>query len=177
MYEDSGRAFLKTHYYGGVKKYQWTSIPLAIHGVMVKADGEVVNVWNNVSVPVSYNEADSTTTYEATNYIIGEGKYRTADKKKTAYLLKTMANPTKVAKEEYVTKWSAVDSIDTKILITQDGFLVDTLGTDKKNPIRFLRADFTPLEINDSTGTVDPDSIVTVLPNGKFVDYKGREIK
>lgn len=44
MYEDSGMAFLKTHYYGGVKKYQWTSIPLAIHGVMVKADGETVKV-------------------------------------------------------------------------------------------------------------------------------------
>ena len=44
MYEDSGMAFLKTHYYGGVKKYQWTAIPLALHGVMVKADGEVVKV-------------------------------------------------------------------------------------------------------------------------------------
>ena len=44
MYEDSGMAFLKTHYYGGVKKYQWTAIPLALHGVMVKADGEVVNI-------------------------------------------------------------------------------------------------------------------------------------
>ena len=44
MYEEGGMAFLKTHYYGGVKKYQWTAIPLAIHGVMVKADGEVVNV-------------------------------------------------------------------------------------------------------------------------------------
>ena len=44
MYEDSGMCFLKTHYYGGVKKYQWTAIPLALHGVMVKADGEVVNV-------------------------------------------------------------------------------------------------------------------------------------
>ena len=44
MYEDSGMAFLKTHYYGGVKKYQWTAIPLALHGVMVKADGEVVEV-------------------------------------------------------------------------------------------------------------------------------------
>ncbi len=44
MYEDSGMGFLKTHYYGGVKKYQWTTIPLALHGVMVKADGEVVNV-------------------------------------------------------------------------------------------------------------------------------------
>ena len=44
MYEDSGMAFFKTHYYGGVKKYQWTAIPLALHGVVVKADGEVVNV-------------------------------------------------------------------------------------------------------------------------------------
>ncbi len=44
MYEDSGMAFLKTHYYGGVKKYQWTSIPLALHGVMIKADGESVKV-------------------------------------------------------------------------------------------------------------------------------------
>ena len=44
LYEDSGMGFLKTHYYGGVKKYQWTAIPLALHGVMVKANGEVVDV-------------------------------------------------------------------------------------------------------------------------------------
>lgn len=44
MYEDAGMGFLKTHYYGGVKKYQWTAIPLALHGVMVRADGEIVEV-------------------------------------------------------------------------------------------------------------------------------------
>ena len=44
MYEDSGMGFLKTHYYGGVKKYQWTAIPLALHGVVVKVDGSVVDV-------------------------------------------------------------------------------------------------------------------------------------
>ncbi len=44
MYEDAGMGFFKTHYYGGIKKYQWTAIPLALHGVMVKADGESVNV-------------------------------------------------------------------------------------------------------------------------------------
>jgi len=44
LYEESNMAFFKTHYYGGVKKYQWTAIPLALHGVMVKADGEVINV-------------------------------------------------------------------------------------------------------------------------------------
>ena len=44
MYEDSGMAFLKTHYYGGIRKYQWMATPLALHGVMVKADGEVVEI-------------------------------------------------------------------------------------------------------------------------------------
>jgi len=44
LYEDTGFAYLKTHYYGGIKKYQWTTIPLAIHGVIVKANGEKVTV-------------------------------------------------------------------------------------------------------------------------------------
>lgn len=44
LYEDANMGFLKTHYYGGVKKYQWTAIPLALHGVMVKADSTVVEV-------------------------------------------------------------------------------------------------------------------------------------
>lgn len=44
LYEDSGMAFFKTHYYGGIKKYQWTAIPLSLHGVIVKKDGSEVNV-------------------------------------------------------------------------------------------------------------------------------------
>ena len=44
LYEDSNMGFFKTHYYGGVKKYQWTAIPLALHGVIVKADGTSVKV-------------------------------------------------------------------------------------------------------------------------------------
>ena len=44
LYEDNGFAYLKTHYYGGIKKYQWTTIPLAIHGVIVKANGEKVKI-------------------------------------------------------------------------------------------------------------------------------------
>ena len=37
-------AFFKTHYYGGIKKYQWTAIPLALHGVVIRADGESVRI-------------------------------------------------------------------------------------------------------------------------------------
>ena len=44
LYQDGGFALLDTHYYGGIKKYQWVTIPLAIHGVIVKKDGAVVSV-------------------------------------------------------------------------------------------------------------------------------------
>ena len=54
LYEDTELAFLDTHYYGGIKKYQWTTIPLAIHGVVAKKDGSVVkvNVGEDASDPV-----------------------------------------------------------------------------------------------------------------------------
>ena len=44
MYEDGNMCFLKTHYYGGIKKYQWTTIPLAIHGTVILKDGSKVNI-------------------------------------------------------------------------------------------------------------------------------------
>ncbi len=44
VYEEGGMAFFKTHYYGGIKKFQWVTIPLALHGVIVKEDGTVIHV-------------------------------------------------------------------------------------------------------------------------------------
>lgn len=44
LYEEAGMCFLKTHYYGGIKKYQWTAIPLALHGVVVLKDGTKVEL-------------------------------------------------------------------------------------------------------------------------------------
>lgn len=44
LYEDNDFAMLDTHYYGGIKKYQWVTLPLAMHGVIVKKDGTIVNV-------------------------------------------------------------------------------------------------------------------------------------
>ena len=44
LYEDGGLALLKTHYYGGIKKYQWVAIPLALHGVIIKTDGEKLEI-------------------------------------------------------------------------------------------------------------------------------------
>jgi aspartyl aminopeptidase len=44
LYEESGFAYLDTHYYGGIKKYQWVTLPLAIHGVVAKKDGTVADI-------------------------------------------------------------------------------------------------------------------------------------
>lgn len=44
LYEDNELGMMKTHYYGGIKKYQWTNIPLSIHGTIVKKDGEKINI-------------------------------------------------------------------------------------------------------------------------------------
>ncbi|MDE5764813.1 MAG: aminopeptidase [Ruminococcus sp.] len=52
LYEDSELALFKTHYYGGIKKYQWTTVPLSLHGVILKADG------TSVSVNIGENEND-----------------------------------------------------------------------------------------------------------------------
>ncbi len=56
LYEDSGMAFLKTHYYGGIRKYQWVASPLALHGVIIKENGETVtlNIGEDDNDPVFY---------------------------------------------------------------------------------------------------------------------------
>lgn len=54
LYEDKELCLFKTHYYGGIKKYQWTTIPMALHGVIVRADGEkiTVNIGEDENDPV-----------------------------------------------------------------------------------------------------------------------------
>lgn len=55
-YEDGGFAFFKTHYYGGIRKYQWVATPLALHGSIVKADGSIVkiNIGEDENDPIFY---------------------------------------------------------------------------------------------------------------------------
>ena len=56
LYEDTELAFLDTHYYGGIKKYQWVTIPMALHGVVAKKDGSVIsiNIGEDPEDPVVY---------------------------------------------------------------------------------------------------------------------------
>ena len=54
LYEDGELAYFNTHYYGGIKKYQWTTIPLSIHGVMIKSNGEkiIINIGEDENDPI-----------------------------------------------------------------------------------------------------------------------------
>ena len=61
LYEDSGLVLLKTHYYGGIKKYQWVTIPYSLHGVVVKADG--------TSIDVSIGEDDNDPVFTITDLL------------------------------------------------------------------------------------------------------------
>ncbi len=56
VYQDGGMSFFKTHYYGGIRKYQWLAMPLALHGVVIKMNGEAVDirVGEDESDPVFY---------------------------------------------------------------------------------------------------------------------------
>ncbi|MBQ6661037.1 MAG: aminopeptidase [Lachnospiraceae bacterium] len=62
LYEDNGIALLDTHYYGGVKKYQWVTLPMAIHGVFVKKDG--------TKVPVAIGEKDDDPVFGISDLLI-----------------------------------------------------------------------------------------------------------
>ena len=70
LYEEGGMAFLKTHYYGGIKKYQWVTVPLSLHGVIAKADGSVINV--------SIGEDDSDPIFYITDLLPHLGKDQAA---------------------------------------------------------------------------------------------------
>lgn len=62
LYEKEGFAYLDTHYYGGIKKYQWVTIPLSMHGVFVKKDGTVINI--------SIGEEDNDPVFTITDLLI-----------------------------------------------------------------------------------------------------------
>ena len=61
LYEDTELALFKTHYYGGIKKYQWTTIPLSLHGVIIKADG--------TSIPVNIGEDEGDPVFCVTDLL------------------------------------------------------------------------------------------------------------
>ncbi len=81
LYEDKGISYFKTHYYGGIKKYQWLAIPLELHGVVIRADGTRVdiNIGANENEPVFYisdlmpHIGKDQMSKNASEFVTGEG--------------------------------------------------------------------------------------------------------
>ncbi len=140
-------------------------------------DGELVDK-AQIPVPVSYDEATDKVVYNNAEYLLGKSTSYLVEtdngrrRMSTGYLMKENGSIGRYEREEYVLLGDTA-----KILITDAGHLIglDTLVTGVIQP-RYLWADMKPLSFN-AQGTVHPDSIVTVLPNGTFVDGKGKVIK
>ncbi|SDJ55294.1 Aspartyl aminopeptidase [Lachnospiraceae bacterium G41] len=133
LYEDSGIAYLDTHYYGGIKKYQWVTIPLAIHGVVAKKDGTtaIINLGEEDSDPVFFisdllihlsqeqleKKAAKVIEGEALDIIIGNKPAAKDDKN-------TKAKTTKEDKEEKeAVKKSVLDILKKYYDIEEEDFL------------------------------------------------------
>lgn len=114
LYEDHDMALVKTHYYGGIKKYQWVNVPLALHGVVCKKDGTkvIINIGEDLNDPVfiindllphlAYEQiekkASDVITAEGMNLIIGSIPFASDDKEESKGV---KANVLKLLNQKY----------------------------------------------------------------------------
>ena len=119
LYEDGDFAYLDTHYYGGIKKYQWVAIPLALHGVIVKKDGTtvIVNVGEEEDDPVFFisdllihlaseqmeKKANKVIEGEALDVIVGNKPLKGAEKDRfTAGILEILKEQYGVEEADFI---------------------------------------------------------------------------
>ena len=132
MYEDSEIAFFKTHYYGGIRKYQWVALPLALHGVVALMDGSTVDVsiGDEENDPIfvitdllPHLAADQNKktlgegiTGEALNIVIGSAPDKEAEKDKVKYnILKILNEKYGITEEDFLSaELEAVPALKAK---------------------------------------------------------------
>lgn len=119
LYEDGGLAYLDTHYYGGIKKYQWVTLPLAMHGVVVKKSGEVleITIGEDENDPVfcvtdllihlsqeqMKKDATKVVTGENLDILVGNYPLKDGDKESVkAGVLKLLKDKYQIAEEDFL---------------------------------------------------------------------------
>ena len=119
LYEDADLAYLDTHYYGGIKKYQWVTIPLALHGVVVKKDGTtvIINIGEEEDDPVFFvsdllvhlsgeqmeKKANKVIEGEALDIIVGNKPLKNEEKDKvTAGILHILKQEYDIDEEDFI---------------------------------------------------------------------------
>lgn len=148
LYEESNMAFLKTHYYGGIKKYQWTAIPLAIHGVIFTKNGKKVSVCigedkddpvlfiNDLLIHLSKKQLQETLaegiTAEQLNVIIGNRKQTLQDD----------SLPEGTEEPEFPVKANILAILNKKYGITEEDFRVAELEVVPAGKARYVGLDY-----------------------------------
>lgn len=148
LYEESNMAFLKTHYYGGVKKYQWTAIPLAIHGVIFTKDGKKVTVRigededdpvlfiNDLLIHLSKKQLQETLadgiTAEQLNVIVGNRKRTLFD----------YSRPEETEEPEFPVKTNILNILNDTYGITEEDFRVAELEVVPAGRARYVGLDY-----------------------------------
>jgi len=120
LYEDGDMAFFKTHYYGGIKKYQWVVRPLALHGVVIKKDGTTVDI--------VIGEDDSDPIFMITDLLPHLGKEQEKKALGEAFTGENLniligSRPTGEEKDENRVKHTVMNILNEKYGITEEDFL------------------------------------------------------
>ena len=120
LYEDGDMAFFKTHYYGGIKKYQWVALPLALHGVVIKKDGAAVDI--------VIGEDESDPVFMITDLLPHLGKdqdKKTLGEAFTGENLNILigSRPTGEEKEKDRVKFTVMTILNEKYGITEEDFM------------------------------------------------------
>lgn len=175
LYEDMEMAYFKTHYYGGIKKYQWTAVPLSLHGVIFKADGE--------KVTVNIGEDDSDPVFVITDLLphLAEEQYkRPANKLIKGEELNILigSRPFKDDEGSELVKLNIMQILNEKYGITETDFLsaeLEAVPAQKAKDIGFDRSlvgaygqddrvcSYTALMATFDTNEIPNKTIVTVL--------------
>ncbi|MGN0468217.1 MAG: aminopeptidase [Acutalibacteraceae bacterium] len=138
LYEDNEIAYFKTHYYGGLRKYQWAAIPLSLHGVFVRKDGSVV--------PVSIGEKSDEPQFVVTDllpHLAKEQSKRTLGEGIKGEELNILigSRPFKDDKESESVKLNILNILNEKYGVTEDDFVSAELELVPAFPVRDIGFD------------------------------------
>ena len=150
VYESDGFCFFKTHYYGGIKKYQWTAIPLSLHGVVVLKNGEKIkiNVGDKPNDPIFYitdllphlsqsqmsEKGKDIISGEQLNVVVGSMPYKDAktDKVKTG-VLKILNETYGIVEDDFISaELSALPALEARD-VGFDRALIGGYGQDDRS--------------------------------------------
>ncbi len=155
LYENDGFAYFKTHYYGGVRKYQWTAIPLALHGVVTKADGTTVNVkigdeagdpvlcltdllphlakdQNSRSLGAAFNGECLNIVLGTSPYIEEDGKITPADEKAKLNIMILLNEKYGITEADFMSAELTIVPAQNTVDVGLDRWLIGAYGHDDK---------------------------------------------